>query len=698
MSNERAGRNRLAGEKSPYLLQHANNPVDWYPWGEEAFQQATRKDKPIFLSIGYSTCHWCHVMERESFEDTEVARLMNDAFVAIKVDREERPEIDNIYMTACQMVTGGGGWPLTIIMTPEKEPFFAATYIPKISRFGRKGMVDLIPEIEDLWRTKREELLSSAHRLVEAISKMGSASSGSSPGEETFHQGFNQLAVSFDRQHGGFGRGMKFPMPHQILFLLRYWHRTGNWAALQMAKKTLTGMRGGGIYDHLGFGFHRYATDASWLVPHFEKMLYDQALLLLAYAEGYLATGEELYGRTVREIATYVLRDMASPQGAFYSAEDADSEGEEGRFYLWREAEIREHLDAGTADLIVDTYGISAGGNFADEASGNRTGDNILHLRGSLAPELDGRLEAARKVLFENRQTRVHPLKDDKVLTDWNGLMIGALATASRVVGEEAYARAAEKAAAFIRDNLTLEDGRLLHRYRDGEAAIPATLDDYAFYVFGLIELYETTFDSGHLTEAIRLNGLMLEHFADPAGGFFLSAGDAEGLIVRSKALHDSAIPSGNSVATWNLLRLAQMTGDANLEQQAASAARAFSSDVERAPAALAMFLTALDFALGPSLAIVIAGDPESADTREMLDAIRRAYAPRKVVLLRPEGTETEIAGIAPFIKDQTMLDGKATAYVCVNRACSLPTTDPQQMLELIEEKAKGNDGSQASH
>ncbi|MCP4679787.1 MAG: thioredoxin domain-containing protein [Deltaproteobacteria bacterium] len=696
--------NRLAGEKSPYLLQHASNPVDWFPWGDEAFEKARQEDKPIFLSIGYSTCHWCHVMERESFEDEEVAALLNESFIAIKVDREERPDIDHIYMTVCQLMTGSGGWPLTIFMTPDKEPFFAATYIPKESRFGRTGMLSLIPRIAEAWQSRRAELLDSARKIVSVLNNESKMPAGGEPGEDALHLGFHQLLRVFDHEHAGFGRGMKFPSPHQLVFLLRYWRRTGNDDALKMAERTLQSMRQGGIYDHVGFGFHRYSTDSEWLVPHFEKMLYDQALLLWAYTEAFDATRNPLYKKTAREIADYVLRDMTHPGGAFYSAEDADSQGEEGKFYLWTASQIRSLLDEKTAWIVLDWSGASDAGNFLEEGTGRSAGQNILHGKKSLdevasrvgisVKEAEERLEAARKKLLDARSNRIRPLLDDKILTDWNGLMIGALSIAGRILNEPRFVDAAKRAEEFIRNRLIGEDARLLHRFRDNEAGLPAYLDDYAFLVFGLIELYEATFEIGYLREAIRLTNLTIDLFSDAkSGGFFLSAKDSEKTLIRPKDLYDGAIPSGSSVAFYNLVRLSRITGDPKLEEMIATTARSYNHEVSRHASAHSLFLAALGFVLGPSVEVVIAGRLESDSTDSFLRAMREQYTPNKVVVLRTKENAEEVASLAPYIADQVMLDGKATAYVCVEQSCSFPTTDPKAMLSYIRKRLTRKSG-----
>ncbi len=689
--------NRLKHEKSPYLLQHAYNPVDWYPWGEEAFRKAKEEDKPVFLSIGYSTCHWCHVMERESFEDPEVAKLMNDVFVSIKVDREERPDLDNIYMTVCQVLTNNGGWPLTIIMTPDKKPFFAGTYFPKENRFGRIGMLDLVPRIQEIWRTRQDEVFSSADQIVSALKGESRHSQGEDEVDEsTLRVAYKQLAERFDTVHGGFGRAPKFPTPHNFLFLLRYWNRSGENTALNMVEKTLQEMRRGGVYDHLGFGFHRYSTDQEWLVPHFEKMLYDQAMLSMAYIEAYQATGKEEYQKTAREIFTYVLRDMTAPEGGFFSAEDADSEGVEGKFYLWTEKEIREVLK-GEADLIIQVFNVEEGGNFSEEATGEKTEGNILHLRKPLAEiaslvgmpkgELESRVDSAREKLFSVREKRVHPYKDDKILTDWNGLMIAALAKGGQIFGEVKYVEAAERGAEFILKNMRNGDGRLLHRYREGEAGIQANVDDYAFLIWGLLELYEATFDIAYLKTALDLNTDLIEHFWDSEnGGFYFTPDDGEDLIVRQKEIYDGAVPSGNSVAMLNLLRLGRMTANSDLEQKAAKIGRAFSKRVKQAPMAYTQLTVALDFGLGPSYEVIIAGNSQSDDTKNMLNALRKGFIPNKVVLLRPTERESpEITHIAEFTRDQLGLNGRATAYVCRNYECEFPTSDIDKMLELLK-------------
>jgi len=666
--------NRLQNEKSPYLLQHADNPVDWYPWGDEAFEKAKKEDKPILLSIGYSTCHWCHVMEHESFEDNEVAALMNANFISIKVDREERPDIDNIYMTVCQLLSKGGcGWPLNIIMTPDKKPFYAATYIPKQSRYGRLGMMELVPRIGEVWKNNREEILKSADSATQSLA-VATDPTRIQASEEldntTLKKTFQQLESRYDPAHGGFGNRPKFPTPHNLLFLLRYGQRTGNQKAIDMVSKTLESMSNGGIFDHIGFGFHRYSTDKEWLVPHFEKMLYDQALLALAYTEAYQLTKNQDFKQTAEQIFTYVLRDMTSPKGGFYSAEDADSEGEEGKFYLWTEQEIIEILGRDEGELIINIYNTNANGNFTDEVSGEKPRTNILHLNknpdqaamalGISRDELDKRISQSRQKLFDIREKRIHPSKDDKIITDWNGLMIAALAKAGRVFNNKNYTDAAEKAAVFINTELT-KDGRLLHRYRNGDAAILANIDDYAFFVWGLLELYESTFNTEYLKEAISLNDQMIKYFWDAKNfGFFFSPYDGEKLLVKQKEIYDGAVPSGNAVAMMNLLKLSRITANTKYETYANELATAFSTTLNNSPISHTMFMSGLDFAVGPSYEIVITGKKGSPDTDKMISVLREKYVPNKVVIFKDENT-IDISGIAPYTKSQKLIDGVAT-------------------------------------
>lgn len=678
--------NRLALESSPYLLQHANNPINWYPWSEEAFYLAKKEDRPIFLSIGYSTCHWCHVMAHESFEDPEIARVINSIFIPIKVDREERPDVDQIYMKVCQAMTGRGGWPLTIFLTPDKKPFFAATYIPKEGRLGSMGLRELLPKVGDLWEKDRKSLLQSADKITGLLKSAytAEAAPGSILREPTLTRTFEYLKRAFDFINGGFGSAPKFPTPHNIYFLLRFWRRRGDNFALEMAETTLQAMRMGGIYDHVGFGFHRYSTDASWKVPHFEKMLYDQALLAMAYAEAFQATGNDEYSITCREILRYVQRMLTSPEGAFYSAEDADTRGVEGEFYLWTYQELKDALGNDFA-LFSRIFDISERGNFEG-------GKNILWIRSSLEDassvlgipkdDLRDRLETMKQKLFSLRESRIHPGRDDKILTDWNGLMITAFAKAFLALGERDYAEAARKAADYILENHRDPDGKLFHSLKGtrgkGTTGIRASLEDYAFFIWGLIELYEALLDARYLRAALDLQRDMLAHYWDEnGGGFFFTPDYGEELLARQKEAYDGAIPSGNAVAALDMLRLSHLSGDPSGEKMVQLVFNAFSGSVQATPMAHTMLMTALDMALGPSREVAIV---EGQGLEEMLRAIRSRFAPNDIVLLVNEETK-DIAG---FTDAMIQIEGKATAYVCIERACELPTIDLSKTLELL--------------
>ena len=597
--------NRLGEEQSSYLLQHANNPVHWQPWGPKTLAAATRLDRPIFLSIGYSTCHWCHVMERESFEDPEVARLLNETFVCVKVDREERPDIDQVYMAFCQQMTGSGGWPLNVMLTQEQMPFFAATYIPRTTMQGRLGLLDLIPRVRELWTMDRQPLLQTAERLCAALQSIEQRPPGEPLTRATLDLAFEQLSRSYDPEWGGFGPAPKFPMPHNSLFLLKRHQEAQEPHALEMVEHTLTAIHRGGIQDHLGFGFHRYATDSCWLVPHFEKMLYDQAMLALAYTEAYKLTGRSRYGRAARHTLDYVLRDLRDPLGGFHCAEDADSEGQEGRFYVWTIEEICEVLAPEEAELFCAVYQVRPEGNFNDPTGHTPAGSNILHRlsswdeaaneQGLKGEELRARLEPSRQALFKHRQGRVRPLLDDKVLTDWNGLMMAALAKAARGLERPEYAAAARGCRDFLLSAMRGGQGRLLHRYRQGEAGILAGLDDLAFLCWGLLELHLSTGEACFLADAQVLTEELLDHFWDSSnGGFFNTAADGERLLLRQKSAYDGAIPSGNSVAAYNLLRLGKISNDAKLEARGRQTIQSLSAEAVQGPAAFCMLMMAL--------------------------------------------------------------------------------------------------------
>jgi len=641
--------------------------------------KAKSEDKPIFLSIGYSTCHWCHVMERESFEDEAVADLLNRDYIAIKVDREERPDIDHIYMEVCQGLTGSGGWPLTIIMTPEKKPFFAATYIPKNPGHGMKGLMQLLPQIARMWQEERESLQESSDKIADWLNREEDSSHGGiSPA--VFEQAFSYFQKTYDRHYGGFGSQPKFPTPHNIFFLLRYYNQSKNPAALEMVEKTLESMYQGGIYDHIGFGFARYSTDRRWLVPHFEKMLYDNALLALAYLEAYQLTRKELYSRVAREIFAYVLRDMTSSEGGFYSAEDADSEGEEGLFYLWTANEVREILGEKGGAEFCQIYDITEKGNFE--------GRSIANLLSKLPDHEELiRLEGWRQKLFTEREKRIHPHKDDKILTAWNGMMIAALAFGSRVLANDSYRQAAERAVNFIVKNLRREDGRLLARYREGEAMYPAYALDYACLIWGLIELYQAGMDAGFLELALELNRDMERYFWDEEkGGFFLYGNDAEELLARPKEIYDGAIPSANSVAILNLLRLARLSGENALEEKAARAIEYFAGSIRQAPGGHSLFLTALFNYQQPGQEIVIVGDATDSSTKSMLQLVNQRFLPTSLLVFKDiSNPQVNLEAIIPFIRDMTAADGQSTAYVCSGFTCQQPTTDPKQLLELLQ-------------
>jgi uncharacterized protein YyaL (SSP411 family) len=694
--------NRLAAETSPYLLQHAHDPVDWYPWGDGAFERARREDKPVFLSVGYSTCHWCHVMQKESFADAEVARLLNADFVAVKVDREERPDVDRYYMAVCQSLTGSGGWPLTIIMTPEGRSFFAGTYIPKSKRWGRPGLLEILPLARESWQAKRPEILRSAEGIAATaetarIRTLGR--NGDKLTAATLDEVFRVLAADFDRVHGGFGGAPKFPVAHQIAFLLGYWQRTGNGEALGMAGKTLKAMRRGGIYDHLGFGFHRYSTDAAWLVPHFEKMLYDQALLAEVYAEGFLATGKSEFKRTAVEIADYVLRDLASPEGGFWTAEDADSEGEEGRFYLWTRADLDRVLgpeDGAFAALVfrVKEEGGAAGPRDPREGRSvlrdGRIPDALADGPGTDIRAAKARLESIRRKLLRARDERPRPFKDTKVLADWNGLMIAALAAVFRVTGRDRYLRAGAAAADFAFDRMRGPDGRLRHVFAVGEARGPAFIDDYAFLIKGLTALYEAGYEPRHLERALELVGQAVEtYWHEDEGGFFFTAGP--GVVPRRKEITDGATPSGNSVMFQNLLRLARLTGRQDLESRAARLAEAFAVDVAAQPRLYTGFLRGLDYALGPTREVVVVGGSEAAETRELLSVLRGTCPRDTAGLFKPTDkaeTAEAIERLAPFTKGLDAGGGPAAAYVCSGGGCLLPVSTAAELREGLRKPA----------
>jgi uncharacterized protein len=676
--------NRLAHETSPYLLQHQNNPVDWYPWGPEAFERARTENKPIFLSIGYSACHWCHVMEHESFENEAIARILNEKFIAVKVDREERPDLDQIYMNVTQMMTGRGGWPMSVFLTPELKPFYAGTYFPPTARGGMPGFDQVLLAVDDAWQNRREHAEDMGDQLVDELKKLERVAAAAGAGElqrELIDGAVAQLSRSFDATWGGFGGAPKFPHPMDLQLLLRHWRRSGRQQSLDMVKKTLDRMAAGGIYDHVGGGFARYSVDARWLVPHFEKMLYDNALLAATYVEAWQATGNEDYARVARETLDYVLRDMTDPAGGFYSTEDADSEGEEGKFYVWTPQEINDLLGDEQGAIFTRVYDVTDAGNFE--------GKNILNLPKTFAQaamllgipeqELRDLLAASLQKLFAVREKRVHPAKDDKVLVSWNGLMIDAMARAGAALGEQRYVAAAAKAADFIHANLLRADGRLLHTWRAGQAKLDAYLDDYACLANALISLYEATFDAARLVEAARLCDLMLEHFADDAGGgFFFTADDHEQLIARNKEIADSSTPAASAMAATALVRLGKLTGSAKYQDAAVSAMQAAAGFIRQAPTATGQTLLALDLHLGPTFELVIAGE-----SPEVLADLRRRFFPNKVLAAPMPDTPSLLE---PLLAGKAPLGGEPTLFACEGFACQVPAKGAEAIAAKLDE------------
>lgn len=688
--------NRLVFEKSPYLLQHAANPIDWWPWGEAAFAAAKKQNKPVFLSIGYATCHWCHVMEHESFEDAKVAKFMNDKFICIKVDREEMPHVDQVYMTVTQgMNNGNGGWPMSVAMTAEQKPFFAGTYFPK------EGFMQIMGNIEKLWAEDPKKLLESSDGITQQLKAMAQSAAGDLPGVDVLDKAFAYFEETFDGDFAGFGAAPrfapKFPGPHDYSLLLRHWKRTGSKKALDMVTRSLKAMRLGGMYDQVGFGTHRYSTDREWLVPHFEKMLYDQALLAIANIEAYQATGDSFFRSTAEEIFTYVLRDMQDPGGAFYCAEDADSEGEEGKFYVWNHAEVLEILGEGEGALFARIYNILPGGNWVEESSREEMTTNIPHLKKTFAEiakdenlgevDLRKRLDGLRAKLFAEREKRIHPLKDDKILTDWNGLMIAALAKAGIAFNEPSYTKEAQRAADFILKTLRNDKGRLLKRYRDGDAGLEAFLEDYAYMLWGLVDLYEASFEPKYLVEAKALAKILHEHYRDEEnGGFFTTADDGEKLIVRTKEVYDGAQPSGNSVAALNLLRLSRLTGDTEFEQQAKKTIQAFGSQISERAAGYSLILQAVDFIHASTREIVVAGKSGAEDTKQMLALVQRRFDPHKVILFKADGAQGDELGKAiPYVAPHSSDEGKARVFVCQDFVCKRPESEIEKVKALLK-------------
>jgi hypothetical protein len=712
MPSPKSTANRLAREKSPYLLQHQHNPVDWYPWGEEAFEKARREQKPIFLSVGYSTCHWCHVMAHESFENAEIAKLMSELFVCVKVDREERPHVDRVYMTYVQASTGSGGWPMSVWLTPDLQPFFGGTYFPPEDKYGRPGFPSVLKQLGEAWTKDRENVVkaaASAIKFLEETTATG-APKAAGPDRSAITRAYEQLVGTFDDELGGFGGAPKFPRPVALNLLFRVAAREGFDArdgkiALGMALLTLRKMADGGMHDHLGGGFHRYSVDKFWHVPHYEKMLYDQAQLASAYLDAFQITRDPAFEKTVRDTLDYVRRDMTSKGGGFYSAEDADSllehgkpEHAEGAFYVWTKAEIVKVLGAEASALFLRFYGVEEDGNSpaGSDPHGELAGKNTLIVRMTVADaakffrkteaEVAASLAESRKKLFDVRHQRPHPHLDDKIITAWNGLMISAFARAAQILDDTSYLAAAQGSARFLREHLW-QDGALLRSYREGPGTIAGFADDYAALIQGLLDLYEADFDIAWLQWALELQKKQDALFGDPThGGYFSVAAGDPSILLRMKEDHDGAEPSPNSVSAMNLLRLAQITDDRALHDRAVKTIGAFADPLARMPSTLPQLLCALDASLAKPRQIVIAGQPDAADTRALLRETHGRYVPNKLLLLADGGAgQAWLGQKLEFLRTVAPIDGKAAAYVCENFVCQLPTTDPAKLRELLK-------------
>ena len=700
--------NRLANEKSPYLLQHAHNPVDWYPWGKEAFEKAKKENKPIFLSIGYSTCHWCHVMEKESFSNPEIAKLMNDNFVSIKVDREERPDVDRVYMNFVVTSTGSGGWPMTVLLTPDLKPFWGGTYFPPDAKYGMPGLKQIIPQIAQAWQKDREKVVASANDITQQLQKMVAVApeAGTELEKGALAKGYQQLAAGFDERLGGFGSAPKFPQPVNLNFLLHYQHRTGEKQALEMALTTLRQIAKGGMHDQLGGGFHRYSTDERWFLPHFEKMLYDQAQLASVYLDAYQITKDAFFADVARDILDYVLRDMTGKEGQFYSAEDADSvvdparpeKKAEGAFYVWSSDEIRKTLDERSAKVFSYYYGVENNGNVTRDPHNEFPNKNVLYVAHSTEgaaemyklskQEVQVLLADAQAKMLKARDAHPRPHLDDKTIVAWNGLMISPLARAGVILGEPHYTEAAAKAADFIRANLYDQDAHTLTRvWREGRSDINGFLSDYAFFIHGLLDLYETTLDIRWLKLALDLQAKQDALFWDAqAGGYFDTTGTDPSVLLRMKEDSDNAEPSANSIAALNLLRLSQMTDSRELRDKAERTLRAFAGRLSNYPAAMPQMLVAFDFHLDKPKQIVLAGKPGAPDTRAMLKEIYARYIPNKIILSADGGQGQKLlAQHVTFLQSVAPINGRATAFVCENYVCQLPTNEPLKLAAALD-------------
>ncbi len=678
--------NRLIHETSPYLLQHAHNPVDWYPWGKEALTRAKQEQKPILLSIGYSACHWCHVMERESFENEEIAAVMNELFINIKVDREERPDLDEIYMNAVQIMTRQGGWPMTVFLTPDLKPFYGGTYYPPTDRYGRPGFPKVMHAVSEAFSDQNTEVLQQAEQITGHLSQMSNVVDPHHHEltEELMTNAFQNYRAQFDSQHGGFGNAPKFPPSMGLPFLLRYWHQSGNANALEMVELTLEKMARGGMYDQLGGGFHRYSTDAHWLVPHFEKMLYDNAQLVVAYFEAYQATQKPFYRDIATETLDYVLREMYDAEnGGFYSTQDADSEGVEGKFFVWEPNDVEDIIGEENAKIFCEYYDITPQGNFE--------GENILQVQvpsDIFARKLQMDVEAlealladGKQKLFEEREKRIKPGLDDKILTSWNGIMIRGMAMGYQLTGKLEYLEACEKSAEFVLTVLSQDNGLLLRTYRDGKSHLNAYLEDYSYFIAGLIALYEASFESRWLTEAERLAHIMIDQFGDDTGdGFFFTGKAHETLIVQSKSAYDGATPSGASMAIHSLLRLAKHLDNPEFHDKAVETLLLYFHQMEGMPSGSGQLLCELAFLLSTPKEIAIVGEQGAAKTEAMLAALHSTYQPNKIVALSESGDGQTL----PLLAGKTQVDDTATAYVCENYVCQAPTTDVEAFVELL--------------
>ncbi|WP_040229108.1 thioredoxin domain-containing protein [Bhargavaea cecembensis] len=674
--------NWLIKSKSPYLLQHARNPVNWLEWSTEAFERARIENKPVFVSIGYSTCHWCHVMEGESFEDPEVAAVINESFIPVKVDREERPDIDAIYMDACMKLTGQGGWPLNAFLTPDQKPFYVGTYFPKESAYGRPGMMDVLPQVRDVYRNEPGRIREIGDRVKEALEVRPETSGGDVP-VTVLHQGFGQLARLFDGVHGGFGGAPKFPSPHQLLYLFHYskWH--GEPKAFEMADRTLDAMASGGIYDQFGSGFARYSVDEYWLVPHFEKMLYDQAMLMMAYTEAWQMTGEPRYAGIVADLAQFIRREMTHPEGGFYSAIDADSEGAEGTYYLWTDQEVHEVLDERDAEIVCAVYDIMPGGNFEGKSIPNMVGldlSDVTEEFGISDDEVERILSESIPKLLGARESRVYPHLDDKILTSWNGLMIAALAKAGAAFEDDEMIRMAVEAEQFIEEHLW--NGHLLFaRWRDGEPKYHAYLDDYAYLIWGLIELHQAAGEDKFIGHAVRLAELLEERFTDGEGGFYFTDKEGETLLVREKDILDGALPSGNGVAAIQLWRLGKLTADERWIRRSESIIREFSGEAGQYPnGTLTLLMARMAFEAGGREIVVTGSSPE--DRTDLLDQLRSAFLPFDVWA---EGTTENREGpLSALLEGKTDSEQPVSVYICENHACHAPVTGIEAAEEAL--------------